>query len=263
VYPVSRRKAEVVQPLHWSQLKEMAESPAHYRYRLDHPIEPTPVMKFGSLVHAMVLNKAPRSFVVYEGKRGNSKLYTKFKADHAGLEIVTADEWERASNCADAVKADPVCGPLLKSGLREQQIEWVVDSRQCSGTPDVSGTLLVDLKVTAMAPRRFPWHCRKMLWHAQLAWYMNGLDLQETPPVSNVYIITVPPKPPHIPVAYYLTERTLETGATIWRSLFDKLMQCEKDDQWPGYAQDVVALDLDEIDDEPLDLIMGDKVVTL
>lgn len=244
-------------PLRWSNLRHMAESPAHYQYHLTHPIEPTPAMKFGSLVHALVLGVAPNSFVVYDGqRRGNA--WTEFKEAHSGVEIVTADEWARASDCADAVKSDPVCGKLIRSGLKEHRLTWSMSGRDCAGTPDINGNVLVDLKVTPMTnPNRLPWHARKMLWHGQLAWYLNGATIIGEA-VKDVYLIAVTPKPPHICVAYGLTPDTLELGHKQWRLLFERLQVCEASDQWPGYSQDVIPLDMD--DDELSLVIEGEEV---
>jgi len=246
-----------MKPVHWSQLRHMRESPATYLHHLTDPITATTAMRFGSLVHALVLGKAPRSFVVFDKpRRGNA--WKDFKGSHDGLEIVTADEWERASNAADAVKTDAVCGPLLKQGVRESTIEWEVAGRTCAGTPDLNGGILVDLKVTPMLnPLKFPWHARKMGWAIQAVWYLDGLEATgET--VSDAYLIAVDPKPPHLCVAYYLTERTIELGRKSWRTLFEKLLVCEKSNEWPGYAQSFVPLDLD---DEEFELtIQGEAV---
>jgi hypothetical protein len=249
-----------VKPLRWSSLKHLAESPAHYRYYQDHDLEPTPAMRFGSLVHAMLLGRAPNRFAVYDAaRRGNA--WRDFKEQHADLEIVTADEWARASDCADAAKADPVVAALLKQGLREHRCEWMVGTRKCAGTPDLNGDILVDFKVTPMTnPVRLPWHARKMLWHAQLDWYKYGLTSIGRE-ISAVYLCALTPKPPHLAVVYQLTDSTLDLGRRQWRLLFERLLTCEASDQWPGYAQAPIPLDLD--DAEPLELLVGGEEVTL
>jgi len=247
----------MIAPLRWSALRYMAESPAHYRYYLDHPVEATPAMRFGALTHALVLGVAPQSFVVFDGvRRGN--VWTEFKEAHGEVEIVSAEEWERASACADAVKADPVCGKLLRSGIKEHRIEWSINGRSCMGTPDVNGNILVDLKVTPFAnPNRLSWHCRKMQWHTQLAWYKDGIKAQGGY-VEDVYLVTVTPKPPHLAVAYGLTPDTLTLGSRTWQALFERLLVCERTDEWPGYAQDVIPLDIEE--DEFSLVIEGEEV---
>ena len=247
-------------PLRWSDLRYISESPAHYLHNLDNPMVPTAAMRLGSLVHALVLGVAPNSFIVYEGqRRGNA--WKEFKEEHSQVEIVTSDEWERACRCADAVKADPICGPLLQSGLKEHRLEWEVAGRKCAGTPDLNGDILVDLKVTQMAnPTRLPWHARKMMWHGQVAWYSDAVEtLGGT--MDGHYLLAVTPKAPHLCVAYQLTDETLELGRRLWHSLFERLRTCEESNQYPGYAQDVIPLDIQ--DDEDLTLTIGGEEVDL
>ncbi len=242
-----------MKPLHWSDLRNMAKSAAHYKYALDNPTPITPAMRIGSLVHAMVLGK-PRSFVVYDkDRRGND--WRTFKAANAGMEIVTAAEWDLAMGCADAVKRHDIAWPLIQSGEREQKIEWDVDGRPCAGTPDSAGVSLVDLKVTYdSSPCRFPWHAQKMGYPAQLAWYLNGLE-SIGHEILKVSIVAVEKKPPHVVTVFDLTEDALDIGRLRWRELFGELRKCEETGIWPGYVQAPVPLD----SNESLDLIWDEE----
>lgn len=231
--------------LHWSDLKYMADCPAVYKYRRDNGVAVTAAMRFGSLVHLIVLGKSIKDFAVYEGDR-RGKAWTDFKEAHPDVEIYTQDEWDRAEECAKAVLADPICGTLVRSGIKEHQIEWDLGGRACAGTPDINGDILLDLKVTPMAaPHRIEWHARKMLWHAQLAWYKHGIEKKGVV-IENVYLLAVTPKPPYLPVAYRLSQDTLDYGMNQWWALFERLRMCEVSNEWPGYAQAILPLDIQE-----------------
>ena len=238
-------------PVRWSNLEYMADAPAVYRYRLENGVTVSTAMRFGSLVHAIVLGTVTDGFVKYDGqRRGND--WAEFKALHGSQEIVTADEWDRAMECAAAVLSDPICGPLVKSGIKEHRLWWNVGPRTCAGTPDVHGNILLDLKVTQMAnPLRIAWHVRKMMWHAQLAWYKHGIEANGGT-VKDVYLVAVTPKPPYMAVAYILKPETIEFGTKQWRALFERLLVCEDSGQWPGYAQEILPLGID--DDEGVTL---------
>lgn len=232
-----------LKPLHWSGLRHIAKSPAHYRYYLDHGVTVTAAMRFGSLVHAMVLG-ATRAFVVYpEARRGN--VWKDFQAAHEGVEIVTAEEWQRASDCAFAVKANPNAAVLLKS-LRERKLAWTFAGRECAGTVDLCGDVLSDLKVTDADPARFPWHALRMGWPAQLTWYEQGVIESGGARPSALSLIAVEPKPPHVVQVYDLTERAAELGRRHWRLLFERLRVCEETDTWPGYCEGIMPLDAPE-----------------
>jgi len=245
-----------MKPLHWSALRHIRQTPAHYKYNLEHPKPPTPPMRFGSLVGAFVMGK-PRSFVVYEGaRRGNA--WKKFKEAHADLEIVTQDEWDRAMAAADEVRADRVAAELLAGAEREVKFDWSVDGRPCRGTPDLCrgpNDILADLKVTDSNPYKLRYQVTKMGWHAQLAWYHNGVDFE---PLMTA-LIAVPPKPPHIVTVVEFTEKDLELGHGAWRSAFERLKVCEEAGQFPGYVQSAIPLDLQDdvtltIDGEEVEL---------
>ena len=76
-------------PLHWSHLRNMARSPAHYRYNLDHPQEPTDAMRLGTLVHHIAL-VTPTRYRIWAGGRRAGKEWNEFQSETAamGVEIV-------------------------------------------------------------------------------------------------------------------------------------------------------------------------------
>lgn len=244
-------------PVRWSNLKYMADCPAVYKHVLDHGVAVTPAMRFGTLVHWQVLGVLHSNVVEYEGeRRGNA--WKDFKAANAGAEIVTSDEVARAKECAAAILADPVCGMLITSGVKEHRLTWEVGGRACSGTPDVNGGVLMDLKVTPQVnPFRFPHHARKMLWFAQVPWYKHGIEATGGK-VEASFIITCTPKEPYLVVPYELTQQTLDFGTRTWRSLFERLMVCEASNEYPGYTQSAIPLDMS--DDELTLTMSGEEV---
>jgi len=89
--------------LHFSQLKRMGRSPAHFRAGILHPSASTPAQSFGSLVHVLVLGG---EFVLFEGKRAGSP-WAAFKGLLAGEAHFVFDEkhtgkaWTQAKEDAD------------------------------------------------------------------------------------------------------------------------------------------------------------------
>ena len=56
--------------VHYSALRHMKQSPAHYRHYCETPFEPTPAMLLGTLVHVELFGHQPgRTIAVWEGKR--------------------------------------------------------------------------------------------------------------------------------------------------------------------------------------------------
>jgi len=247
--------------LHWSDLREMRECPAAYKYRLEHGAKVTDAMNRSTLVHAALFGPGPyQGPLVWDGNKVKErKRWAAFKEDNEGREIVTIADVEKATAIAAAVLADPVAAPLVTSGTMEETIRWKVGDRECEGTPDnIIDGIQVDLKVcSATNPEHFPWHCKKFGWHGQQAFYADSGVWE----LAGAKIISVPPAPPFCPVVYSLTPETLRAGTLLWRSLFERLVVCEQSDSWPGYAQQQVPL---ELPDAPLELVMdGGEVVTM
>lgn len=238
--------------LHWSLLKLMAQSPAHVLYAATHEFDPTPHMRFGTLCHALTLGG---DVVVYEGeRRGNA--WKAFQAEHEGRFIVTSSEHAEARVIADAVLSDPVAAPLL-AGRHEVAWEANMFGRPCGGRIDVAGPATVDLKTTNDAsPFRFANACRRMAYHAQLAWYSDARRaLGEDP--GEAFIVGVETKPPYLVTVFRVTPRMLEEGRKLNRLWLERLEACERANEWPGYVQS--ALDLDVVEDVDL-IIDGEEI---
>ena len=243
--------------LHWSDLHKIQRSPAHYRYHMDSKGqpgvgEPSPAMRFGSLVNYRVLGATAHDtkFIVWGGGPRRGKEWLAFQENHADEEIVTQAEWDAAGSVSDSLYLHPTANRLLKSGVIEQRIHWTIGDRPCAGTPDVLGPdVLVDLKVTADAhPDRFMWHAVKMGWLGQLAWYLDGAIATGHDRPKTCHIVAVEPKPPHVVTVFDLTPMAVEFGRCQWRALFEKLRACEESNSWPGYCATSTTLDAPDTD---------------
>ncbi len=238
-----------MKPLHFSSLKWLGKSPAHYHYHLTEPFVPTPAMRLGTLVHQAVLG-GPEP-IVFEGDR-RGKAWTEFKAANDGAEVFTADEAGRAREIAGAVLGTYPVAELLETAQKEAPFSWDIAGRACAGRADAFGpTWVLDLKTTACAePGKFPWDALRRSYNSQLAWYSNGLRLAGLADPIDHYIVAVETAPPYPVVLYQITPRAIDAGTALWRSWFERLRVCEETNEWPGYTQTIVDLDIsDSLDD--------------
>jgi hypothetical protein len=230
--------------VHFSNLRHIARSAAHYRVAVERRGEPTPTMRFGSLVHALVLGGV--EIAVWHGTR-RLKGYEDFEAENKGKLVVTADEHHKAILCANAVQNDPVAAPWLE-GAHEQTILWQYQDRACSSRLDVIGPLgdLADLKTCSTSePMTLMRACLTMGYHAQLAFYRRAAQ-SIGHPVRAARILAVETAPPFVVTVLTLSPRTLEHGEKLVRMWMERLLSCEAADQWPGYVQCEVPWDLDD-----------------
>jgi len=237
----------MLEPVRFSRLKAMATSPLHYRYGLDVEREDTKSLRMGRAVDAILFGTC--GVVDYNGQR-RGKEWAAFAAANAGAICLNNTEAALVRGMAAALEANSDAMFLL-SGTRQKTIHWRYSGRECQGTPDsFHPTILADLKTDTTAhPDRFQWRGRRFAYHAQLAWYAEGLLLSGHAKPETICIVAVESKPPHPVTVFELTDRAKDEGARTWRLWFERLRVCEESDVWPAYAQSRVPFDVPEADD--------------
>jgi hypothetical protein len=242
---------EPLDPCRYSRLKLMGLSPAHYQAAT---VEETYAMERGSAVHALVLETQeviPYDKLTKAGKSAprTGEEFKKFEADHPGALILTAAEYPEACAQADTIRANRTAMRLLE-GAREQEFAWSFGKRACAGRPDVvARNFITELKTTASSsPTRFPWQARKLGYYGQLAWYADGLATTGRCAAEQLYIVASESRAPYVVTVFALTPAAVEQGRRSYRLWFEQLLACEAVNEWPGYCQSIVPLD---VMDEP------------
>lgn len=222
-------------PLRFSWLKQIAKSPAHALYAMEHDIDDTPYLRLGRLVHSIVLGEFANP--VWTGDR-RGKEWLAFKAEHEGEDIVTEKEVDQAQAMALALAAHEEASKFLY-GIREQTLTFQMAGRNCRATPDArhgAAAHLSDLKSTTNAsPHRFPWQALQLGYHAQLAFYKDACVAAGLPPPRELALVAVEVKPPHAVAVYVLTERAEDFGRRTYRLWMEQFLNCERSGVWPGY----------------------------
>lgn len=234
-------------PVHFTHLKLMARSPAHYRHAVGTPFEPTSTMLIGTLVHAYVLGSW-KDIAVYDGTR-RGKAWDDFKLEHAGKEIATKFEDATAQAIAESVLRCPDAVDLLlgPSVRREHEFRFFIGERECSVRLDSWQPFAVtELKTTHDAnPATFHWHAARQGWLAQLAWQGDALEaagfVRPGAPRTH-YIVAAEQRAPYVVQVYQLDETAVDFGRRCWRLWWERLMVCESSNVWPGYAQSIQPL---------------------
>jgi hypothetical protein len=242
-----------IEPLHFSQLKCMGQSPAHFRHYLESGRRDSTAMRRGRAVHAMLLGgPAPLTY----HKRRAGKEWDAFKAEHAGQEILSVSEAADVEGMVRAVKQHEIAHQLIVGAtVHEQKIAWTRNGVRCEGTPDfvLPGQYLGELKcAVSSAPAKFQWQARSMGYNAQLAWYAYGLrELGIT--VPETFIVAVESAAPYPVTVFRLTPSALLVGDMTCSAWLEQLKNCVSSDHWPSYAQDVVDLDAISADPDSAD----------
>lgn len=229
----------LTRPVRFSHLKAYGKSPAHGLHSRISEWKPTKAMLLGTAVHALAFGT--KKVAAYDGIR-RGKAWEQFKADNQDKHLLSPAEYYDARNMADALLASPVAVKALE-GETEKTIKFHWYGRECRSTPDVRGIEhMADLKTCANAdPAKFMWHSAKLGYHAQMRMQQIacGHDL-DTP----AYIVAVESKPPYPVVVFKLTEGALMEGEKMLCLWMERLKACEEAQEWPGYVQSVVPLDI-------------------
>lgn len=232
-------------PVRFSRLKRFSQSAAHYYAACQWDDDDTLARRIGRGVHALMFSQP----LAVWPKRRQGKDWETFKVANASREILNESEHAQALTMVNAIRRDPLAGPLLFDGsVFERRIEWSIDGRRCSGTPDaVAPGRLIDLKTARTSePDRFVRQATWMSYHGQLAWYQDGLELAGLQRPDECYIVAVESSEPYAVTVLRATERTLDMGRRMNRLWWERLRVCESANEWPAYAQSIVDFDIEE-----------------
>ena len=238
--------------VNWSTLKAMRDSPKHYRYGLEHPREDTEALLLGRLTHAMIYEpqavevryvREPNFHRGMNDDSARAKGYDGGKQAAAAWadtrQAVPADLWMRATDMAAALNSDPIAGPLVRGGYAEQLVTWTDSATgiECRGRVDHVNGCLSDLKTTrSIAPRLFASQAATLGYHAQLAYYADGLAANGIVLVEPPALVVVENVAPYDVAVLELDDDTLAAGRRVYRRCLDRLAECRAADSWPGVS---------------------------
>lgn len=253
--------------VHISELKQMAKSPAHYALACAEARTVTRPMRVGAIADAIVFGN--RGYAVYPGKVRSGKEWQAWEREHAGIVTCIQSELEDAMGAAKAVLSDPLACELLRGGDYQVTAQWdAYGLPMAAGIPGQRGGLdligrgceltdrepfVADLKITDSEPFTFSKHAWRMLWHAQLAGYMDACEAIGRP-VKRAYLIGCEPSPPHCVTVMPVSEAALASGRKSLCLWAERLRQCEADGRFPGYVErlaeplDVPAWEVEDVD---------------
>lgn len=241
----------------WSRLKNLARSPAHYRHALLEPRPDKAAFRVGRANHVAVLE--PEKFsvevTVWEGGRRASKVWDAFTEANAGKDILTRAEYDQLLGMQRAVRQHPIASRYLQGGQAEVSILWTHETEPVVGLPGLAMPCksrldylapdwIVDLKTCRDAsPMAFGRAVLNLSYHAQAAYYVDAVAAATGRTLPYI-IVAAELAPPCIVQVYRLPEHVLAAGRDHYRSLLYRLDECRREDQWGGYSDEEMDLEL-------------------
>ena len=232
-------------PCRYSALKQFAVSPLHYWWAMQDRYEETLSMRLGSGAHALLFGTP---FVVWTGKTRSGKAWKEFQNEHAGTLILSASELRKAEAMCAALRSSALAMSVLfgPGMVHERRIDWEWNGRAYRSTPDAYGPRsLADLKCLRSArPDDVMWQSKRMQYHAQAALYRKALREKGLSTVEDAHLVVVENRAPHPVTVLRFTPMALEQGERSLVLWDEQRRACEAANEFPGYAQSVVDLDL-------------------
>lgn len=260
--------------LNQSGIKAFLECPALYDYQRRNPQNDTAAMKFGRLLHAMLLEPltVAESYVIMP--EGLDRRTREGKAQWEALlddprEKIKHEDYLKAQAMSRAISAHDVAFRALQRAVRrEEPVYWTFSPNGNDPiaakaridalivTPPQDGKhaaiVVVDLKTTANSANP-ELYCRDAMTYGldiQAYWYYEAArslaDAQGWEGCTiSVLFIAVEKDEPHFVSTMAASERLLESGKARVLSMIGRYRECLASSYWPAY-EGVMTLDVPE-----------------
>lgn len=252
--------------LNHSTLRKMDDSAEHYRYAMDNPSDDeTPSKAFGTAGHEMFLESerfaarvvpAPINPKTQKAYGRDTIAWSEYASQYAGKMILTADEMDRLRAMIDKLRVHPSIEPLMSEpGFSEVCIVWddAITGLRCKARIDrlIPTWGRLDLKTTRKAKHtEFRRSLLQYGYFTQDAFYGMGVKaLQDAKLLAckdRSVFVAIESEPPHGIGVYEVGADSLGLAHNIVREWLCSVESCMKRGVWPGYSEQVQAIDVPE-----------------
>ena len=263
IYDQPAAEYHAAEGLNKSSIDKLLRCPLEYRLSLEQkPEEPTAAMRFGTMLHARVLEPdvyAGAYHVLEHDVRTKPGKDEKKEAEAQGLTCITLADFEKASAMLEQLHAHRRIHELLSlPGKAEVSIYWEMprqqgseQTRQCKARIDKlaelpDGTFIaVDLKTTSGIPslEGLPKHIADFGYHRQAAWYCEGLRRLDVVCREFIFVFTST-NAPHLCTAVIVDPEAEVLGLRECLYARDLLADCESGACWPSFSEKVQTVNL-------------------
>lgn len=244
-----------------SDLWTINRSPLHFKYRIEHPQEQTPAMRFGSAYHKFILENESffnEYYVIPDvDKRTKAGREAIREAEDAnpGKTGITAEEFEQIQEMRNMLILDPITRPYLEAiekGEARTEVAFCWIDKQtgemCKCKADMildEGTnpTIVDFKTcSSCEDGAFQRDLKKYGYLFQAGFYCEGIDFCTLEKHAFTFI-GQEKTPPYAPRIFYLEEPEIEVGKQQFHKLLMKYHECRMHDTWDGYEEEYLYVE--------------------
>lgn len=238
-----------------TQARQILDSPARYKWNLDHPREPSAAFDVGTAAHTKILGvgagiiKYPEEHLTPSGNV-STKAATVLWAEEMraeGLTPVAPKEAEAVDAMAESVLAHPLArGFLEQPGIPEASV-FATDQRTGIGlrarfdylgdARESGARVAVDVKTTAGKAdvHGFAQSAAKYGYHVQQGHYLHTLESATGERGTSMQFVVVEKSPPYLVSVMPLDEQFSEMGYALAEEARRVLAECRETGEYPGY----------------------------
>ena len=243
-----------------SGLCDFLRSPAHYKHSRSHP-KRTPAMDFGTQVHEYILQPErfnwryaiePANIIGPKNKNPAKALWDAFKArcEDEGRQPLDKATHESIFNIACAVTSHTSAALMLENSVKELAA-YTTDPATgfvMKAKADIAMPWgVADLKTTEDArPSSFVRTISAFHYHVKAAWYLRVFNSMLEEKMDAFVWIAVEKAAPHGVACYAASQRMLEKGDEIGQSALARMLQCQTENYWPAYSEEIEPIELPE-----------------
>lgn len=239
-----------------SGAKDILRSPAFYRWRKDHPSDPTTSMINGTALHMAVLEPKRFERTVFvdpgfdrrtkSGKADAEQWASNLPSDAL---ILQAPQTELVRGMRSAIGQHPYAARLLEDIQPELSILWNSGGVPCKARLDALGighNVLIDIKTSSDASwDSFARSAANFGYHIQAAHYIDGAEAAGYGRRPMLFVV-VENTPPHQVAVYVLDDEAIRAGAAKMDRARELYRACSAKNQWDGYPEEIQILSLPE-----------------
>lgn len=229
------------------------QSPAHYLFNRENPLESTPAQAFGTAIHQAILEpKQFRELAIVEppfSGTGSRAAKDQWHLNNHGKTILKQDQMDTIEGILKSISAHKQASKLVSAGHAEESIFWTEPESgiECKARPDFirEGHIVVDVKSTADASyRSFQKDIANYGYHIQAAMYLDAATAITGQNHDTFIIIAVEKEAPYALQCFQLDEMTVREGQELYYSALQTLKQCQFTGIYPAYGEQLTPIAL-------------------
>jgi exodeoxyribonuclease VIII len=249
----------VLPAINFSSLRRFSLTAAHARYFIEHPPKETKALRFGHLMHTVILEpqKLDENFLIAPkvdrrttvGKRA----WAEFERLAKGRTIVNDDEMRICQNIRKNIAEHPTGRELLyaQDGANELTLVWLdaVTGLLCKSRLDRFGALnaqgaIGDVKSTGKPASLRNWQrsCFEYGYFEQAAMYREGAQtlfpLPEGYDRSFIWVV-VESNEPNLVRLFEAEYDAMQHGYQEFRKHLDAYAECVRSGEYPGWEEGI------------------------